>query len=124
MAEALLRQIGGNKYEAKSAGLEAGQLNPLAVDAMRELEIDISQNKNKEVSTILEAGETFNYVITVCDEASAERCPVIPGRHVKLHWSFADPSQFGGSYEERMAQMRRVRDEIRERVARFVESMG
>jgi arsenate reductase len=78
MAEALLNTIAGDKYEAESAGLEPGTLNPLAIEVMKEIGIDISRNKTKGVFDFIKAGKQFNYVIAVCDETSADRCPFFP----------------------------------------------
>ena len=114
MAEAFLNQFGGDAYEAHSAGLEPGKLNPLAVAAMKEVGLDISGNRSKRVSEYLKAGTRFSQVITVCDEASAERCPIFVGVTQRLHWSFPDPSSFQGTYEERLAATRKVRDNIKE----------
>ena len=115
MAEALLRrQCPGVHVE--SAGLTPGTLNPLAVEALREIGIDISGKATRDVFEVHRSGARFTHVVTVCDESSAERCPVFPGVHEKLHWSFADPSQLTGSFEERLAKTREVRDAIAQRV--------
>jgi arsenate reductase len=119
MAEAFLNKLGGGHFEAESAGLEPGVLNPLVVESMKEIGIDISGNKTKEVFDFFKQGKLFSYVITVCDEASAEACPVFPGMAKSLHWSFPDPSGFKGSSEEKMAQVRKVRDAIRVKVEGF-----
>ena len=116
MAEAFLNQICPGEFEAQSAGLEPGRLNPVVVEAMQEIGIDISQNKTKSVSDMLKSGQTFSYVITVCDETSAERCPVFPGMAKRLHWSFADPSGFRGTSAELLAKTREVRDTIKKKV--------
>ena len=94
MAEAFLNQICGDEFEAHSAGLEPGQLNPLVVEAMREIGIDISGNQTKAVADMSSNRANVAYVITVCDETSAERCPIFPGATTRLHWSFPDPSSF------------------------------
>lgn len=120
MAEALLRALGGERFEAHSAGLEPGALNPLVVEAMREIGIDLSKARAKGVSELLELGAPFDWVITVCDETSAERCPVFPGASIRLHWSFRDPAAFQGTPEERLAQTRFLREEIRIRVEDFL----
>lgn len=120
MAEAFLNELGRDRFEAKSAGIEPGTLNPLVVEAMRELGIDISAHKTKDVLGFSGPGQQFEYVITVCDEASAEKCPVFPGMATRLHWSFKDPSAFTGSREEKLLQVRKVRDEIRLQVIRFI----
>jgi arsenate reductase len=122
MAEAFLKQLVGERYEVESAGLEPGRLNPLAVAAMREARIDISGNGTQSVFALFEAGRRFDYVISVCDAASAERCPTFPGVATRLNWSFADPSTFTGSDAERLAKTIAVRDEIREAVRTWVEA--
>jgi arsenate reductase len=116
MAEAFLNEICGDHFDGHSAGLEPGKLNPLAVESMREIGIDISQKQTQSVSDVLKSGERFAYVITVCDESSAERCPVFPGEAKRLHWSFPDPSALSGTHDERLAGTRRIRDQIRARI--------
>jgi len=119
MAEAFLKQTCGDEFVAHSAGLEPGKLNPMVVQAMREIGIDISGNETKAVFDMIKSGKPFAYVITVCDEASAERCPIFPGITRRLHWSFADPSSFQGTHEERLAKTREVRDTIKARVEQW-----
>jgi arsenate reductase (thioredoxin) len=116
MAEAFLNRICPEHFAAQSAGIEPGKLNPVVVQAMQEIRIDISQNKTKAVSDFINRGEQFHYVITVCDETSAERCPVFPGGAARLHWGFLDPSSFQGTPEEKLAFTRNVRDEIQARI--------
>ena len=123
MAEAFLNEICGVQFEAHSAGLELGKLNPLAVEAMREIGIDISQNQTQSVFDVFKSGELFSYVITVCDETSAERCPIFPGVARRLHWSFPDPSALRGTHEERLAGTRKIRDEIRARVEKWCDEV-
>jgi arsenate reductase len=123
MAEAFLNEICGDDFEAHSAGLELGKLNPLVVEAMREIGIDISRKQAQSVSETVESGEGFSYVITVCDESSAERCPVFPGQAKRLHWSFPDPSALTGSHDERLAGTRRIRDQIRARIQMWCDEM-
>ena len=112
MAEAFLKKIGGEKFEVESAGLEPGKLNPIVVEAMKEVGIDISNNKTKSVFDLYKQGKLYNYVITVCDESKAEKCPVFPGITKNIHWGFADPSAFTGTNEEKLAGTRKVREEI------------
>lgn len=119
MAEAFLKQTCGDEFVAQSAGLEPGKLNPLVVQAMSEVGIDISGNKTKAVFDMFKSGKPFAYVITVCDEASAERCPIFPGITQRLHWGFADPSSFQGTHEQRLAKTREVRDAIKARVEQW-----
>jgi arsenate reductase len=113
MAEALLRHLGGDRFEPHSAGTEATHVRPLAVRAMDEIGVDISGQESKTLERYLE--EPFDYVITVCDDAN-EACPFFPGAANRLHWSFEDPSRVEGSEEERLAVFRAVRDRIRERI--------
>ncbi|HVA38970.1 MAG TPA: arsenate reductase ArsC [Candidatus Dormibacteraeota bacterium] len=119
MAEAFTNALCGDHALARSAGLEPGVLNPLVVEVMREIGIDLSGKETRAVFDVYKRGERFDDVVTVCDEASAERCPVFPGVANRLHWSFPDPSSFQGSWEERLEQTRGVRDAIRARVAHW-----
>lgn len=123
MAEAWLNHICGENFQAESAGLEPGTLNPLVVEALQEVGIDISQKRTQAVFDVVESGKLFAYVITVCDESSAERCPVFPGLARRLHWGFPDPSALTGSHEEKMAEVRKIRDEIRARVEQWCEEV-
>jgi arsenate reductase len=116
MAEAWLNHLCGERFIAESAGLEPGQLNPLAVAVMREVGIDISRKKTRAVSDVLRSGQSFSYVVTVCDETSAERCPIFPGATTRLHWGFSDPAAVTGTDVERLAKVRLIRDAIRARI--------
>jgi len=116
MAEAFLNQLCGDDFEAHSAGLEPGKLNPIVVEAMQEVGIDISGNQTKGVFDFVKSGTLFAYVITVCDEASAERCPIFAGITKRLHWSFPDPSAVAGSHEEKLAKAREIRDTIKKKI--------
>ena len=120
MAEAWLNTICGEYFEAQSAGLEPGTLNPLAVQVMAEAGIDISKKKNQAVFDVFVSGQLFAYVITVCDEASAEKCPIFPGPATRMHWSFADPSQASGTEEERLRVFRQVRDALADRIKEWL----
>src|SRR5258708_37419930 len=113
MAEGLLRSLGKGQFEAYSAGTEATQVRPLAVQVMAELGIDISAQHSKTLARYLH--EPFDEVITVCDSA-AEACPFFPGAKEQRHWSFPDPSKATGSQEEQLALYRSVRDAIRKRI--------
>ena len=113
MAEAWLNHLHGDRFEAHSAGLEAGNLNPLAIAAMKEEGIDISHKTTQTVFSLFSKGDLFSYVITVCDEAGAEQCPIFPGNAKRLHWSFPDPAQLTGTDEEKLVQVRKIRNEIR-----------
>jgi arsenate reductase (thioredoxin) len=113
MAEGYLRHVAGDEFEALSAGTEPKGLNPLAVEAMKEIGIDISQQKSKDVRDFL--GQAIPYVVTVCDNAQA-RCPVFPGTYKFLHWSLEDPAEAARSHDETLAVFRRVRDQITQRI--------
>jgi len=116
MAEAFLNQICREEFEAHSAGLEPGKLNPIVVEAMQEIGIDISGKPTKAVFDMFKSGKMFAYVITVCDEASAERCPIFPGITKRLHWSFPDPSAIQGTHEEKLARTCEIRDQIKAKI--------
>ena len=113
MAEGMLRHLGGDSFEVMSAGTEATHVRPLAIRAMDEIGIDISGQKSKTLERYLE--ESFDYVITVCDDVN-EACPFFPGAANRLHWSFEDPSRARGSEEEQLSVFRSVRDRIKDRV--------
>lgn len=117
MAEEFLRKLGGDRFTVQSAGLEPGTLNPVVIEALKEEGIDITGKAPVTVRDLIAAGRKFDYIITVCDEASAERCPVFPGGGRRLHWGFPDPSGFDGSPEEKLAGTREVRDRIKQTVA-------
>jgi arsenate reductase len=117
MAEAFLNRDCKGRCVALSAGIEPGMLNPIVVEAMREKGIDLSGNKTKSVADMLQSGTAFDYVITVCDETSAERCPTFPGTTKRLHWGFPDPSALQGTHAERLGRTRAIRDDIERTVA-------
>ncbi len=122
MAEAFLNSLAGDTFFASSAGLEAGVLNPLAVEAMKDVGIDISRNKTKKVFDLYVGGALFDYVIAVCDAEAAQRCPTFPGITRTIIWSFPDPASFSGSWEERLARTRQIRDAIRAKVEEFIKA--
>ena len=119
MAEAWMNELCGESFLAQSAGLEPGTLNPLAVEVMQEVGIDISHKKTRAVFDVFKTGQLFAYVVTVCDETSAEKCPIFPGPTQRLHWSFADPSRAAGTPTQKLEQVRLIRDQIRARVAQW-----
>ena len=120
MAEAFLNNIAGEKFYAESAGLEPGILNPLVVKAMSEIGIDISNNQTNDVFKFVKEGRLYSYVITVCDSASGERCPVFPGFAKRLNWTFGDPSALKGADEEKLIAIRKIRDDIKIKIDEFV----
>ena len=119
MAEGLLRHLGGSAVEARSAGTKPAGLNPLAVQVMREIAVDISAQRSKSVAEF--DGQRFDTVITVCDSA-AEQCPVFPGAPQRLHWSLPDPAAATGSPEEKLSAFRAVRDSLETRLREFLSS--
>jgi arsenate reductase len=115
MAEGFLRALGGDRYDVASAGTEARGVHPMAIQAMAEAGIDISLQKSKTIDRFV--AESFDLVITVCDDA-AEACPVFPNARERRHWSFEDPSATLGDDDQRFGVFTAVRDEIRERIER------
>src|SRR5207237_9829222 len=111
----VIRRCGG-RCGAHGAGLEPGSLKSLGVEPMRGVGPDISHNQTQSVFDVFKSGKLFAYVITVCDESSAQRCPIFPGVTKRLHWSFPDPAGFTGTREERLAGTRKIRDQIRARI--------
>lgn len=116
MAEAWVNHLCGEACAAESAGLEPGTLNPLAVAVMAEEGIDISGKATRSVFEVFRSSQLFSHVVTVCDEASAERCPIFPGVTKRLHWSFPDPSKVTGSEDAKLEKVRQIRDVIRAKV--------
>ena len=121
MAEAYLNKFGAGRFVVESAGLEAGILNPLVVEVMKEDGIDISGNKTKEVFDLFKQGRRFDLVVTVCDGAAGERCPLFPGKVERLHWEFPDPSSFKGTDEEKLDFARQVREQIKTKISEFLK---
>jgi len=119
MAEALLRQLAGERVQSFSAGTHPSHVHPLAVRAMAEIGIDISQAESKPLERFI--GQPFDWVVTVCDQA-AEACPVFPGNTRRLHWSLPDPAAADGDEEERLRHFRAVRDRLLELLRHWIES--
>ena len=117
MAEGLLRHDAADRFEVVSAGVEPTRVRPEAVELMNEIGIDISDHRSKSVDEF--AGQEFDYVITVCDNAN-EHCPIFPGNTKRIHWSFDDPAAVEGDQDTRLKVFRRVRDEIRNRLRLFI----
>jgi arsenate reductase (thioredoxin) len=111
MAEGLLKDMAGDRFEVFSAGTEATRVRPEAISVMAEIGVDISDQESKTLERYID--QPFDRVVTVCDDAN-EACPFFPGARVRLHWSFPDPSRTEG--EERLAVFRKVRDEIQVRI--------
>ncbi|OQY47834.1 MAG: arsenate reductase ArsC [Candidatus Parabeggiatoa sp. nov. 2] len=123
MAEAWLNHFCGEQFEAESAGLSPGTLNPLAVKVMQEVGIDISHKQTQAVFDLVKASKMYAYVVTVCDESSAEQCPTFPGVAKRLHWGFPDPSALTGTEEEKLAKTREIRDLIKVKIENWCQSL-
>jgi arsenate reductase (thioredoxin) len=121
MAAALTNKMCGECFEAQSAGLETGSLNPLVIKSLREIGIDISNNKTQRVFDVWKSGQIFQFVITVCSEAEAEGCPIFGGVTTRLHWPFEDPAKFTGTHQERLEKTRSVRDQIHAKIDLFCQ---
>ncbi len=120
MAEAYLKEMASESFDTYSAGIEPGSLNQIVVEVMKTDGIDISANKVNSVNEFLDQKIKFDYVVTVCDETSAEKCPYFPGNGKRLHWGFEDPSSINGSIEDRINQTIQIRDQIKRRVKEFL----
>jgi len=116
MAEGLLRKIAGDRFEVHSAGTRPGSVRPEAIAVMRELGIDLTGHRSKHLDEF--AGQPFDFVITVCDNAN-EACPVYPAGTTRIHWSFEDPATATGSEDSRLAEFRRIRDQIAAKLQQF-----
>ena len=121
MAEGFLRRHAGDRFDAYSAEAQPTRLNPMAVEVMQEVGIDISSQHSKDVAQFL--GETFQYVIRVCDKVR-EKCPVLPGAIWYLDWSFEDPAAVEGTAAVKLVAFRRIRDEIEEKTLEFIAQEG
>ena len=121
MAEGILRHLAGDRFEVESAGTDPSHVRPEAIRVMAEIGIDISSHRSKSVDEF--AGQKFDFVITVCDNAK-ESCPIFPGETDRIHWSFDDPAAVEGTEEVRLAAFRTIRDQIEERLVRFASAAG
>ena len=119
-----MKKFGGVDFVSESAGLEPGNLNPLAIEVMKEDGIDISNYPTNGVFDYFKQGKVFQYVITVCDGASADKCPIFPSVNEKIGWDFPDPSKFTGTQEEKLKQTRKVRDQIKLAVLDFIRKVN
>ena len=122
MAEAYLKKANPKAYDVFSAGLKPGNLNAAVVEAMKQDGIDISDNRTKSINEFLDTGVEFDHVITVCDETSAEQCPIFLGKGDRMHWGFEDPSGLDGSFDEKLVRVRQIRDQIKAKVTDWASS--
>jgi len=114
---ALLKQMAGDQFDVFSAGTHPKGINPYTVRALNAAHIDISDERSKNVSEF--AGQSFDYVITVCDSA-AEECPVFPGDPERIHWSFVDPAAVEGTDDEKYHAFQKTVREMQTRLSMFV----
>ncbi len=119
MAEGILRHYGNDKYEVASAGTQPSQVNETAIQVMKEIGIDISGHRSKDVKEFL--GQHFHYVITVCDKAD-KSCPIFPGPSIRLHWYFPDPPHGAAVTEEVLSEFRKIRDDIHKKFKHMAET--
>lgn len=122
MAEAFLKSLAGDRFEVESAGLKSAPLNPLAVKVMEEMHIDISKNHTKEVSKMIQKGKTYDYIITLCDEACKVKDPALPKAKERIFWSFDDLTP-GENSEKDLEHARAVRDQVKYRVERWIKEV-
>lgn len=120
MAEGILRQLAGDDYSVCSGGTQPKGIDPRTIAVMREIEVDLSQQRSKHIDEF--AGQQFDYVITLCDRAK-EHCPPFPGT-APIHWGFDDPAETVGDRETQLRQFRKVRDEITRRIRLFLLATG
>ncbi len=122
MAEAYLNRLGEGYFVAESAGLEKGNLNPFAVEAMKEVGYDISKNSTDSVFDFHKEGRQYDIVIKVCDAMNGQRCPIFPGTHVTLNWDLQDPSSLAGDDASKLQRTREIRDQIEVKVKALIET--
>lgn len=121
MGETFLNALGGERFQAESAGLEPRDINPLVVKVMKEEGYDLSENETNSVFEFYKEGRLYDYVITVCDESTEDKCPIFPGIITRLHWPFPDPAKLEGSHEEKLEGTRKIRDAIKSRVEEWIK---
>ena len=125
MAEAMLSKMGGSEFTVKSAGLQpADAVNPLVLTVMQELGIDISGHTPKSAFDLFKAGELFTHVVTVCDKETDENCPIYPGIQKRENWPFPDPEKLTGTHEEKLIKLRKIRDDIKQRLIDYFGLTG
>ena len=124
MAEAFLNDIAGDRIHVESAGLEPKPVNSLVVEVMQEIGFDLSKAKSDSVFEFFKEGRLYDYVITVCDETAAGQCPVFPGITKRFHWPFMDPEALTGNHEEKLAALRKIREQIRQKISDWVKTIS
>ena len=123
IAETFLNDLAGERFQAESAGLEPTALNPMVMEVMQEAGYDLSKNRADSVFDFFKEGRLYDYVITVCDKETEEKCPLFPGVRKRLRWPFEDPAKVQGSYEEKLEQTRKIRDAIKSRLEEWIKEI-
>ena len=123
MAETFLKTVGGGRFEAESAGLEPRPINPYVIKVMNEIGYDLSGNTSDSVMQFFKEGRLYDFVITVCDESIENQCPIFPGIARRLYWPFPDPQKAAGTEDEKLENIRSIRDQIREHIKSWVKSL-
>jgi arsenate reductase len=121
MGETFLNDLGQGYFQAESAGIEKGKLNPYVVKVMKEIGYDISGNETNRVFDFYKENRKYTYVIKVCDEMNGQKCPIFPGALNDIYWNIEDPSSLKGSDEEILNRTREIRDQIKAKVESFIE---
>ncbi len=123
IAEEYLRKLGGDDFIVESAGIEAGNLDPIIVEVMSEEGVDLSEKQTNDIWDLYKKERAYDWVITVCDKKWEERCPVFPGIYKRDNWGLPDPATFKGSENEKLRHYREIRDMIKSRIHRFIEDI-
>jgi arsenate reductase len=124
MAEAFLSESAGDRFDVESAGLEPREINKLVIEVMEEMNIDISENTSDSIFDFYKEGRLYDFVISVCDESIESQCPIFPGITQRLHWPFPDPSSVVGSDEEKLSKVRKIRDDIHNRIMTWLNTFA
>ena len=122
MAEAFLKHYGGDRFDVESAGYEPTHINPLVVEVMSEVDIDISNNKTQSVFELFRAGKFYGFIITVCNRARESDCPIFPGIARRIYWDLENPEDYKGTKQEKLERLRTLRDKIKKLVLEFIEN--
>ena len=122
MAEAFLRDVAGDRFQIESAGLDPRPINPLVIDVMAELGIDLSRQTSDSVFSFFRNGRLYDVVITVCDDTTEAKCPIFPGITQRHHWPFPDPEALSGPRDARLDALRNIRDDIRTKVIEWADA--
>jgi arsenate reductase len=124
MAEAILKRLGGDRFEVESAGLEPKEINPLVLEVMKEDGYDLSGQQADSVFAFFKEGRLYDYVITVCDKETEDKCPLFPGVRKRMNWPFPDPERLEGSYDEKLEGTRKIRDAIKARIEEWIREVA